>query len=69
MKLFNTKEAALFITKKTGKSMSVRQVQHEIKLGKLPAKIIGRDYAIKENDLNRYQRRPTGRIPKSKGAK
>lgn len=69
MKLFSTKEAAIYITEKTGKSISVRQVQHEIKIGNLPAKILGRDYAIKESDLKRYHRRPTGKIPKSKAAK
>lgn len=65
MKLLSTKEAAVIIAERTGKPISVRQVQHEIKNGYIKAQRIGNlQYAIYESDLQNYVRRKTGSQPK-----
>lgn len=61
MKLLSTKEAAYIIAEKTGKPLSVRQLQHEIALGNLIAQRIGqRSYAILQDDIDHYVRRQPG---------
>ncbi len=47
MKLLTTREAA------ERRGVSVRLIQQLIKLGKLPAEKIGRDYVIKERDVDK----------------
>lgn len=65
MKLLSTKEAAAIISERTGKPISLRQVQHEISLGHLNAQRIGeRSYIISEEDLDNYVRRHPGRPSK-----
>ena len=56
MKLLSSKEAAAIIAEKTGRPMSMRQVQQEIKDGHLKAEKIGRIYFIKESALSHYER-------------
>ena len=60
MKLLTTTEAAKIISELTGKPMSVRQVRHEILIGKLKAHKIGHSYAIEEHVLKNYKRRHPG---------
>jgi len=61
MKYFSTKEVAEIITKKTGKPISMRQVQHEIKKGFIIADRIGkRIYIISEESIENYTRRKPG---------
>lgn len=61
MKLLSTKEVAQIISETTGKPMSVRQVQHEILIGRLTAKKIGHSYVIEQSALTHYVRRHPGR--------
>lgn len=60
MKLLTTQQAADIITERTGKPMSVRQIQKEIKAGYIKAEKYGRTYLIKESALNHYERRHPG---------
>lgn len=60
MKLLTTKEIAEMITQRTGHSISIRQVQREIKEGYIKAEKIGGTYLIKESALNHYERRHPG---------
>lgn len=59
MSLISTKEAS----EKLG--VSVLRVQQLIWAKRLPAKKIGRDFVIDENDLGLVADRPTGRPPKT----
>ena len=61
MKLMSTKEVAQRIAEATGKPMSIRQVQHEILIGRLEATKIGHSYVIEQQALGRYVRRHPGR--------
>ena len=60
MKLLTTKESA----EKLG--VSVRRVQAMITDGSLPASKLGRDYVIKESDLELVKDRKPGRPAKEK---
>lgn len=60
MKLLTTKQVAEIITQRTGHSISVRQVQKEIKNGHIKGEKMGNTYLIKENALNHYERRHPG---------
>jgi len=60
MSLITTKEAA----EKLG--VSVRRVQAMITDGTLPAVKLGRDYVVKETDLELIKDRKPGRPPKEK---
>ena len=60
MKLLNTKLAAEI------KGVSVRRIQALIKKGQLKAEQVGRDYVIRESDLDKIEQRTVGR---PKGAK
>jgi hypothetical protein len=66
MKLLTTHDVAAYITEKTGRPMSIRQVQHEIKIGKLKAEKIAGTYLIKQHDLEHYHRRHPGPQAKKK---
>jgi excisionase family DNA binding protein len=59
MKLLGTKEASERL------AVSQQRVQALIKIGKLPAEKVGRDWLIKEADLERVRNRQIGR-PKKK---
>lgn len=63
MNLIGTKEAA----EKLG--VSQQRIQALIKDGRLPAKLVGRDYIINEDDLELVRERKTGRPPKTKNEK
>ncbi len=63
MKLLSTKEVAKYLSEMTGKPMSVRQVQHEIFIGRIIAKKIGHSYVVEERHLKHYVRRPPGKMP------
>ncbi|VVC76014.1 hypothetical protein AQUSIP_13150 [Aquicella siphonis] len=69
MKLLTTHEVAAYITEKTGHPMSVRQVQHEIKIGKIKAEKIAGTYLVKPQALEHYKRRHPGPRAKKKKAK
>jgi len=60
MRLLSTKEVANIISERTGKEISPRQVQREIKSGYIKAEKIGGQYVIKESALNHYKRRHSG---------
>jgi excisionase family DNA binding protein len=62
MKLLGTKEASERL------AVSQQRIQALIKNGKLPAEKIGRDWLIKENDLELVKNRQAGR-PKKEAAK
>lgn len=59
MKLLGTKE----VSERLG--VSQQQVQKLIKIGRLPAQFVGRDYIIRESDLRLISVRKVGR-PKKK---
>lgn len=61
MKLLGTKEVAAKL------GVSQQQIQKLIKLGRLPAQLVGRDYIIQESDLALVADRKAGR-PKKKAA-
>ena len=63
VKLIGTKEAA------TRLSISQQRIQALIKNGQLPAEKVGRDWLIKESDLELVRNRKPGRPPKAKGEK
>jgi excisionase family DNA binding protein len=58
MKLIGTKEASSRL------AISQQRIQALIKIGKLPAEKVGRDWLIKEADLERVRNRPIGRPKK-----
>jgi excisionase family DNA binding protein len=60
MKLIGTKEASSRL------AISQQRIQALIKVGRLPAEKVGRDWLIKEVDLERVRNRPIGRPPKKK---
>lgn len=63
MRELTTKEVAETL------NISVRQVQTLIQLNRLPAEKRGRDWFVKESDLDLVRERPkTGRPPKAKEA-
>jgi excisionase family DNA binding protein len=62
MKLLGTKEASERL------AISQQRIQALIKIGKLPAEKVGRDWLIKEADLERVRNRQIGR-PKKEAAK
>lgn len=59
MKLLGTKEVSVKL------KISQQRVQALIKAKRLPAKMVGRDYIIKEEDLKLINNRRNGRPPKS----
>lgn len=61
MKTLTTKEVAAEL------GISLRQVQTLIQRGQLPAEKFGRDYMVKEGDLQLVRERPKGRPPKDRG--
>lgn len=63
--LITTKQAALVIEQQTGKTMSIRQICREIKVGNLVAHKIANSYLIDPSDLKKYRRGKVGR-PKNK---
>jgi len=58
-KLFTTTDAAIEL------KVSVRRVQAMIKAGILPAERLGRDWFIKEKDLEKVKNRKPGRPKKT----
>ncbi len=62
MKLLGTKEASERL------AVSQQRIQALIKNGQLPAEKVGRDWLIKESDLELVQNRQAGR-PKKEAAK
>lgn len=60
MILLSTKQAAKFISETTGKPMSVRQIQHEILIGRLEAQKVGHSYVVEQSALEHYARRRPG---------
>ncbi len=62
MKLLGTKEASERL------AVSQQRIQALIKNGQLPAEKVGRDWLIKENDLELVRNRQAGR-PKKAAAK
>lgn len=66
MKLLTTREVAAYITEKTGRPMSDRQVRHEIQIGKLKAEKVAGTYLLKQHDVDHYQRRHPGPQGKKK---
>jgi excisionase family DNA binding protein len=62
MKLLGTKEASERL------AVSQQRIQALIKNGQLPAEKVGRDWLIKENDLELVRNRQAGR-PKKEPAK
>lgn len=60
MKLLTTPEAAARL------GVTVTRVQQMIAAGRLPAQKMGRDYFIKEADLQLVANRKPGRPPKAK---
>lgn len=63
MNLINTQEAAEQL------NVSAIRVRQLIRNDRLPAQKIGRDYIIKESDLNLVRIRKIGRPPKTKSNK
>ncbi|HXS60813.1 MAG TPA: hypothetical protein VN703_08390 [Candidatus Sulfopaludibacter sp.] len=59
-KPLTTKDAAKIISELTGKPMSVRQVQTEIKKDHLKAELIGGVYFIEMSAIKRYKRGHVG---------
>jgi excisionase family DNA binding protein len=60
--LIGTKEASERL------GVSQQRVQALIKNGQLPAEKVGRDWLIKEDDLQKVSERKPGRPPKNKDA-
>ena len=60
MKLIGTKEASERL------AVSQQRIQALIKNGQLPAEKVGRDWLIKESDLELVRERKTGRPKKEK---
>ncbi len=52
--IYSIKEAVEIITLKTGKSVSLRQVQHECYLGHIKAEKKGKFYLIEPSNLDDY---------------
>lgn len=60
MNYLTTKQIAELVAERTGRPVSVRQIQREIKSGRIKAEKIGGQYLIRENALNHYERRHPG---------
>jgi excisionase family DNA binding protein len=69
VKELTTKEIAELIERITGKPISVRQVQREIKSGHIKAETMGGMYLVRESALKNYKRRHPGVQGKKKGKK
>jgi hypothetical protein len=61
MNLLTVKQAIELIEKRTGKSISARQLRHEIQIGHLKATKIANTYFIEPSDIDNYKRNKPGR--------